>query len=161
MISQQQKIHKNTFQSGVNKDFNKTLVPSQSMVDSHNVSLVDNGVFYSVQNIKDTTNLESLINADPDARVIGVFPSNYTILGETNLPCLTIFLASGTSLYIYCYDITNDIKYLLFEDTIDSHYYTDDRVMDVRKLAENGLDILYFTDNYKEPRKLRCEISAP
>src|SRR5882672_801531 len=92
MISQNAKIHRNTFKGGVNKDFNKTLMSSEVMVGAANVSLVDNGVFMSVQNIKGTTEVKGIINGvdNTTVEVLAVFAVDYKIDGVIT-PCLVIF----------------------------------------------------------------------
>jgi hypothetical protein len=69
---------------------------------------------------------------------------------------------------IWAYDIDNDVKYELFEEDIveedpsrnlsNPDYLTSDRTIDAVVYPENGVDIIYFTDNYNEIRKVRCEI---
>lgn len=67
---------------------------------------------------------------------------------------------SKKKLKIWCYDTESDHKYLLYEETLDPEYGSSDRIVDAKTYAENGIDVLYFTDNYNEPRKLRCQIDT-
>jgi hypothetical protein len=67
---------------------------------------------------------------------------------------------SKKKLKIWCYDTESDTKYELYEQLLDPDYDSGDRIIDGKTYAENGLDVLYFTDNYNEPRRLRCEISG-
>lgn len=69
---------------------------------------------------------------------------------------------ANKKLKIWCYDTEGDTLYQLYEQSgLPSSYDSDDRIVDARAYAENGTDILYFTDNYNEIRQLRCSIPNP
>lgn len=63
-------------------------------------------------------------------------------------------------LKIWCYDTESDTLYEMYEQILDSDYDSGDRIIDAKTYADTGIDILYFTDNYNEPRRLRCEINS-
>lgn len=65
------------------------------------------------------------------------------------------------TLKIWCYDTESDTKYLLYSSLLDDSYSSTDRIVDAVSYPENGIDNLYFTDNYHELRRLRCEIPTP
>jgi len=65
---------------------------------------------------------------------------------------------SNKLLKIWCYDTESDQLYELYEEQVPSDYVAPDRIVDAKAYAENGLDILYFTDNASEVRQLRCEV---
>lgn len=67
---------------------------------------------------------------------------------------------SRKKLKIWCYDTESETLYELYEQVLDPDYDSDDRIVDGKTYAENGTDVLYFTDNYNEPRRLRCEINS-
>src|SRR6185436_19614636 len=71
-----------------------------------------------------------------------------------------ITTTDGGNFKIWCYDTENDNLYELFEEPTEANYFTEDRVVDAVRYAENGIDILYFTDFSNEIRQLRCEISS-
>jgi hypothetical protein len=50
--------------------------------------------------------------------------------------------------------------YQLYERTLDSDYFDASKVVTGVLYPENGVDILYYTDNYYTIGKLRCEIPA-
>jgi hypothetical protein len=95
---------------------------------------------------------------------------------STDSEFLTIFTAHQNNslpieqvlFKIWAYDLDNDVKYELFEEDIveedpsrnlsNPDYLTTDRTIDAVVYPENGVDIVYFTDDYNEIRKLRCEI---
>ena len=64
-------------------------------------------------------------------------------------------------LKIWCYDTESDTTYLLYTSYLDDSYVSTDRIVDAVSYPENGIDNLYFTDNYHELRRLRCEIPSP
>lgn len=64
-------------------------------------------------------------------------------------------------LKIWCYDTESDTLHELYYQDLPSDYEANDRIVDARSYPENGVDILYFTDNYNEVRQLRCEFNTP
>jgi len=69
---------------------------------------------------------------------------------------------ANKKLRIWCYDTEGDALYELYnQKNIPTAYDSDDRIVDARSYPENGTDVLYFTDNYHELRRLRCEIPNP
>lgn len=142
----------NSFQGGRNSDIDPTMIPNNQYVAAANCELVGDGSFYSLRNIKGTTGVQSL---DANIEVLAVFANKYLISDEL-VDCLTVFSLSSTTFKIQCYSTTSDTLYDLFSETIDGDYTTDG-IQGVNG-PEGGLDIVYFTDNYKEPRYLKCQI---
>lgn len=65
-------------------------------------------------------------------------------------------------LRIWCYDTETETLYSVYkQEGLPDSYASADRIIDAKSYPENGKDILYFTDNYNEPRQLRCEIPIP
>lgn len=64
----------------------------------------------------------------------------------------------GDKFSIWFWDKTT--TYELFQESISADYASDDRLIDAIGYAENGVDHVYFTDFYNEPRKIRCVIPA-
>lgn len=156
-----QKPTKNIFAGGLNTDKDKNIIESSQYIEAHNVELVSDNNFYALKNIKGTTSVQNIINV-ADTDVLGVFETKYKIDTTFDIQCLTIITATeGGNLKLWCYDTQNDNLYELYEESVESDYFTDDRIIDAVRHAENGIDILYFTDFYNEVRALRCEIPFP
>lgn len=154
-------ITKNVFAKGLNSDLNSSFTPTESYLSAHNLSLVDNGNFFALQNIKGTTNVAELLSAS-DAQVLGVFSARFLIGTTQDVPCLVIFTAQPNLYFkIWCYDTQNDVVYEMYQRAVGSTYLTDDRIIDAVLYPENGIDYIYFTDNNTEIGKLRCEIPTP
>jgi len=155
--------HKNTFTKGLNVDFDPNILEPEQYIDAANVTLVPSGKFMALQNIAGTTNLQSL---GITGTVMGVFATRYTIGTNTNLPCLTIFTAvTAGNINIWCYEptgVTGVFLYKLYETPTPTNYIsTSGGMVDGVLYPEKGMDILYFTDNFSEIRKIRCNIQAP
>ena len=157
------KTTRNSFEQGLNTDLAKTNIPANQYIDASHVTLSANGQFTALQNIKGTMDLASIIDSAGPETILGVYANRYSIFGIPNQQCLTIFAYNySTSLFkILCYDISGNNVYELFEETAPIDYYNPDTVIDAVLYAESGIDILYFTDNHNEIRKLRCEIAFP
>lgn len=164
-----QKIHKNTFEGGLNTDFVNNLANNNQYLDAHNLSLVESGNFFALQDIKGTTNLSTITTLN-DVRTLAVFANKYTIGDETNVECLTIFTyeingaGSAAEFKIYCYAVDTDTLYTLYtEEAPVENNVTGEIIftIDGVQYPEAGLDILYFTDYRTRPKKLRCYIPDP
>lgn len=152
------KLTLNTFSRGRNSDVDQALIQPDQYLSAKNVELTADGSFFSLKNIKGTTQTSSLLSDDND--ILAVKESNYIIDG-VSYPCITVFAASlADGFRIIVYNTANTNTYVLFTEPVGSDYFTDDRNVDVVNYPENGLDVLYFTDNYHEPRFLRCEINS-
>jgi hypothetical protein len=94
--------------------------------------------------------------------ILGAFESRYKIGDVKDIKCITFVTATYPGFYkIWCYDTINNQLYQLYEEATPDDYITDDRIVDGFLYPENGLDILYITDNYFDIRKIRCEIPLP
>ena len=160
-----QDVHRNTFEGGLNTDLSPYLVNSNQYISAKNMSLVDTGKFLSLQNIQGTTNVQRLLT-ETSYEILGVFATRYTVDTTTDLEGLTIFTydvaaAGGArTLTIFAYITSTDTLYILHERIVASDYLAANRIIDGVLYPENGVDILYFTDNYHRPMKLRCYIPA-
>ncbi len=149
-----QRLTKNTFSKARNTDVSKALIGPDQYIEAHNVEIVGDGNFFALQNIQGTVNVQNIIS---DTECLGVFRNKYVISGSTK-ECLTIFGFTSGLFKIWCYDLQGDTLYELYEEVVGDDYDTDDRAVDAKNYPENGIDILYFTDNYHEQRKIRCVI---
>lgn len=150
----------NTFEGGLNTDIALSNIQNNSYFDSNNISLVNDGKFTSLQNIKGTTQVASLVGAT-NTEILGVFKNFYQIGTAQNVECLTVFKATtGGTFNIYAIDLNNGTVYSLYQETTPAGYMTSDRVVDGVSYAERGFDILFVTDFYNEPRKIRCVIPS-
>ena len=155
------KIHTNTFQGGLNKDFSDIFISSEQYLDAQNLSLIERGKFYSLQNLNGSTKVQDVV-ASLNTEIIGAYTSRYTIGGVSNINCWTIITATtGGNYTIWCYDIDNDALYSLFQETTPAGYNSPSRTLDTVLYPEGNFDILYFTDNFHGIRKIRCEIPTP
>lgn len=156
-----ERLHRNNFLKGVQADIDQSISPSDTYLEAHNLMLSKDNGFMGLTNIRGTLSIDGLA-ANFTGDVIGVFANKYTIGGVTGLDCLTIFeIASEDKFKIWCYDITNATFYQLFEQDYTPDFEAAKPEVDLVLYPENGLDIVYFTDNFNEIRKLRCEISLP
>lgn len=154
-----QRLTKNSFEGGLNTDVDKSKLDPIFATEIHNLETIGDGKFYNLTNIKGTINVQDVINT-ASTEVLGVFRNRYTI-SSVLVDCLTIMTASvADGFKIFCYDVENDTLYTLYTESIGGDYLTDDRVIDAIGYSENGIDYLYFTDNYNEPRVIRCEAPA-
>lgn len=149
----------NKWDGGRNTDTNKGSIPPNQYLEAHNLELVGDGNFFALQNIKGTTELNTL-SSDPTAEEIGAFATKY-LIGGVLKKCVTYFVVTDTLLKVFCYDTEADYLYELYEETIAGDYNTDNRVVDAINYPENGIDFLYFTDFYNPPRFIKCEIPSP
>jgi len=157
----EQQIHKTTFEGGLNTDVAKQLVSQNQYIAASNLSLVNDGNFLVLENLKGTTAVET-VTTNSTATILGVFPTKYTIGTTEDVKCLTIIyhlIDTGVHYYkIDAYDTENDLLYRIYSTTVPSNYLGNDRVVDAILFAENGLNLLYLTDYYQRPQKLRCFI---
>lgn len=155
------KIHVNTFQGGLNKDASDIFKSSEQYLDAQNLSLIENGKFYSLQNLNGSTKVQDIMSSI-STDIIGAYPCRYTIGSTSNINCWTIVTATtGGNYNIWCYDIDNDALYSLFQETTSDGYNSASRTLDVVLYPEGNYDILYFTDNFHGLRKIRCYIPTP
>lgn len=154
-------ITRNTFEGGLNTDTDKSLLDPRSYTDAHNIERLSNGKFKAFTNVQGTLNLYDLTNVS-NTKVLGVFRNKYLISG-TYRDCLTIFTAvSGGNFKIWCYDVSADVHYELFQEATPSGYLTNSiREISARGYAENNIDHIYFDDGFNETRYFRCEIPSP
>lgn len=149
-----QRLTKNTFSKARNTDVSKALIGPDQYIEAHNVEIVGDGNFFALQNIQGTVNVQNIVSS---AKCLGVFRNKYVISGVTK-ECLTIFGFPSGLFKIWCYDLQGDTLYQLYEEAVGGDYDSSDRVVDAKNYPENGIDILYFTDNYHGQRKIRCVI---
>lgn len=153
------RLTKNTFEGGRNTDTNKSLLQPNQYLEAHNLDLVADGSFFALRDINGTEYLKEIIN-DSTAKEIGAFYTRYLISGSTK-NCITYFTVTSTNFNIWCYDIDSNQLYALYQEAVVAGFNTTDRVVDAINYPENGVDVLYFTDNFNEMRYLKCEIPSP
>lgn len=150
------KLTKNEFSGGRNTDTNKSILQPNQYLEAHNLELVADSNFYALQNIKGTTYLKEILN-DATVEEIGAFATKY-LISDTLKSCITYFTVNSTTFNIWCYDTEANQLYALYQETIAVDYNTPDRVIDAINYPENGIDFLYFTDDFNELRFIKCEI---
>lgn len=157
-----QKITKNIFRNGQNTDVDKQQLPPVYFTDAQNLEFTGDGVFLAAKNIRGTSNTPKVITSASATSVLGIFETKYKINDVPDIKCLTIITATESGDFkIWCLNIENNDLYEMYEEPVPVGYFTDDRVVDAVRYAENGIDILYFTDFFNEIRQLRCEIPFP
>jgi hypothetical protein len=151
-------LQRNGFKGGMNKDADSSVMPPDFYLDAHNLTLTGDGKFFALENIKGTTEL-GVLDISFFGEVMAVYENRYTIGTDTDVRCLTVFTAeSGGNFQIWCYRLdTSDVK-KLFAQSFDADFEAANPEVDAVVYPEGGIDIIYFTDNYNELRKLRCEI---
>jgi hypothetical protein len=174
-MAEQNPIHKNTFEGGLNTDLSKNIVNSNQYTDAQNVTLVNTGNFLALEDIKGTALVKDLIANTNTTTVLRAFNTKYQVDTVSGLDGITIFThtedpsGSANAFKILAYVFQTDTVYTLYEETVDDDYLvnggtqyseTNERVIDGVLYPENGIDILYFTDFYNRPRKLRCVIPS-
>ncbi len=159
---------KNTFEKGLASDIDNQIIDPSSYIEAHNLILTQSNKFTGASDFQGTslvgdvsggitTNLQSNVKS-----IVG----KYTIGIQTEVNCITYFITANQAgdqgaFYIVCRDLDNDVLYYLYRETgLGTDYFDQHRIVDVRKYAENGVDVLYFSDGWSEMRQLRCEIPA-
>jgi hypothetical protein len=156
-----ERLHRNNFLKGVQADIDQSISPSDTYLEAHNLILSKDNGFLGLTNIKGTLNIDGLA-ANFTGDVIGFYANKYKIGDTPGLECLTIFeISSDDKFKIWCYDIANATFYQLFEQEYTAEFEAAKPEIDLVLYPENGLDIIYFTDNFNEIRKIRCEIPLP
>lgn len=158
-----QRLTRNTFEKGLNTDIDFSKLDPVFATALNNVEITQDGKFFNLTEVKGLT--EELLEGSgfptgvSETEILGSFASKYNIGNAKNVPCITIFLSHSTAFKIYAFDTVHKKLYELFEQTVPSSYGgSSDRMVDAIGYAENGIDYIYFTDNYHELRLLRCEI---
>lgn len=158
MAIQAQEVFKNLFHGALDGDMSASNLAPTTYYDSANVTLVGDGRYTVLQNVKGTTKISDIVPVS-STDVLGIFETKYTIGTTTGVNCLTIITATqGGNLKIFCHDLDNNVVYSLYQEAVGADYFTDDRIGDAIDYSERGFDTLYFTDNYHEVRKIRCVI---
>lgn len=154
-------IHRSSFQKGIQNDIDRSSTPTDTYLAAFNLTLSGDEKFLALENIRGTSEVADIVSTFGANSVLGVYPNKYRIGSTEGVNCLTIFYTHSSAFKIACYDIDNNVKYDLYTEGVDSSYITGDCVVDAVVYPENGIDILYFTDNFHEIRKLRCEVPSP
>jgi hypothetical protein len=147
----------NTFLGGRNSDLSPNNLPNTQYISAKNVELVGDGNFAALRNIRGTTLVQQL-STSGNFRVLNAIPTKYLINDEL-VDSITIFSVDGTTFSIHAF--AGDTLYSLFSETVPSDYSEVVEAVDAKIFPEGGVDIVYFTDFYKEPRYLTCEIPSP
>lgn len=156
-----ERIWKNSFLKGIQNDLDKAISPAESYLESHNVTLTTNQGFLALTNIAGTLEVDTLINSFT-GNVLAVYANKYKIGDIEGVECLTVFTSQPSGNFkILAYDLENSQIYEIFQQVYTSEFEASIPVVDLVCYPEGGIDIVYFTDNFNEIRKLRCEIPNP
>lgn len=156
------RVFTNKFLKGLNVDMDLAVTPAENYIGAHNLTLTGEGKFLALTNIKGTEDIDSLISGFADGYVLGVFPTKFKIGTVENVESLLIMTAQpGGDFKISCYDLDNSQLYEIFSQPFTSEFAASNALVEGVVYPENGLDYVYFTDNFNEIRKLRCEIPLP
>lgn len=166
-------IHKNTFDGGLNTDLAPAIINQNQYIDANNVTLIGSGQFLALQNVRGTLKIKDLNATTNTTTILRAVPCKYKVGTSEGLDGITIFSHEedpvGTSnlFKISAYVFSTDTLYNIYSETVGDDYLvtasaelggSNERVIDGALYPENNLDIIYFTDFYNRPRKLRCEI---
>ena len=154
-------IHKNTFDGGLNTNITKNLIPPNKYIEANNVNIASDSNFFALENIKGTTSLVTL--PEGGYNVLAVFKANFRINGVSDVPGLVIittssFISEIDYFKIWAFDSTSNSVYRMYTGLVPTSYAVGNPVIDGIIYPENGLDILYFTDNVYGIKKLICDI---
>lgn len=153
-------VAKNVFERGLNADTTKDFLRGDQYCAAHNLVLSEKNGFFALQNSVATEHLHTITN-NASVRVLGAFEVR-CLVGTTQVRGLVIFTAvPGGDWKIWFYSPSPSTLYELYTEPTPSDYFQESKVVQAVLLTENNVDTLYFTDNYFEPRKLRCEIPMP
>lgn len=153
---------RNTFEGGFDTDTVTSLLKPNTYTDAQNLSLVTNGQFFSLTNMLGTTSIGNLPGISGNVTIIGIYSNNYLLTSSgTTFKGLTIFGYDSTNFKAWCFNTETNIFYQLFQEPKSAGVTNTDYIIDAVGYAEAGYDNIYFTDNYNEPRKIRCVIPNP
>lgn len=154
------RITRNTFPGGRNSDVDPSIINPNQYTSAYNVELVSDGKFFALTSVNGTSEVRQITALPSDVQILGSFGNTY-LIDSVSYKCLTIFTAvPGDKFKIWCYNIETDDLYELYQETIGLDYNSDG--VDAINYPENGVDILYFTDNTNTGfRFLKCEIAFP
>jgi len=155
-----EKIHKNKFVKGIQQDIDRSIPSEDSYIDAENLILTGNATYYALENVKGTVEIGTILSSvDSGAVILGAYNCNFTT-SVGSFKGLMVFVKDGTNLRVVGFDIANADAYELFTEN-NVYGYNDIVELDAFLFAEGGLDVIYFTDNVNELRKIRCEIKSP
>ncbi len=168
-------IFKNTFKGGIDKDtdvfnrnpntyfdaFNVTLTPDvlANEIDSENSLL---------RNFRGTVPLDTIFSGSDitsaggpnGTRILGLQRNIYKISGVKK-EGITIFAALRGGLFkVLFYNILDDTIVTVYSENYSSVHDDLSPMVDSTTYSENGVDIIYFTDFFNEPRRIVCDDSA-
>lgn len=154
-------IHKNSFDGGLNTNIVKNLLPPNKYIEANNVNIASDGNFFALENIKGTTSLVTL--PEGGYNVLAVFKANFRINSTSDIPGLVIittssFISELDYFKIWAFDSTSNSVYRMYTGLVPTSYAVGNPVIDGVVYPENGLDILYFTDNVYGIKKLICDV---
>jgi hypothetical protein len=156
------RVFTNKFLKGLNVDMDLAVTPAENYISAHNLTLTGDGKFLALTNIQGTAEIDTLVETFTDGYVLGVFPTKFKIGDVENVDCLLVFTAQeGGDFKILCYDLDNSQLYEIFSQPFTTEFAQANPLVDGVVYPENGVDYVYFTDNFNEIRKLRCEITLP
>jgi hypothetical protein len=153
------KVTKNTVAKGLNADIDFAITPPENYVGAWNLCLTGDNKFYALTNIQGTEEVAEIISSF-SGRVMGVYAVKFKIGDLEGIESLLIFVSENDTLKILAYDLENSDLYQLYEESFDG-YDVAGTLIDAVIYPEQNITNVYFTDNFSEIKKLRCEIPLP
>jgi len=164
-----QKITKNIFSDGVDKDTHPKYVQGTKVTDSQNVIYTGDGQHYTPTNIAETTEvaiLKAASNFDSadTIKVLGSRLATFQLAGSP-VDCQVVWAlgtktAADATYGIYAYDIVGDTVYTLYEQAYTlaeaNAILANDPYLDAIVDTENNIDYILFTDTFHRPMRIKC-----
>lgn len=162
------KLHKNTFEGGLNKDIDSKSIAQNQYTEAFSLSLTRDGKGASLTSIKGTTDIEPLLsnteyNAISDVHILGAFEGRLRITtggipAETKGIVIFTYNNDTSSYSVAAYDIAGDTLYTLYAESIQ--LTDEDRFIDGVIFRENGVDYLYYTDYETVMKKIPLDFDS-
>jgi len=156
------KLHKNTFEGGLNTDVDKNTIPSNQYEAASGVTISNDGNYGKLSAIKDSVKAATLIaNASisdyDDIHIMDMIPARIKTGASTNVEGAIIFVyndnGSGT-FQVYAFTPTSTMTQLYTETVSLSD---DKRFIDAVIYRENDIDYVYFADYQEALKKIACD----
>ena len=161
------KIHKNSFQGGMDKDTDPAQVENFKFLDGFNVSLSQDGKEKKISSFLGTTALQTLAGTVTDRSLVyimGMYEAKAkigsTVSNQVDTNVAVVFLydnnASSNEFQIFVIPEAGGAAYKTYKE--DATFVGDDFYVDCVIHKEGGTSYAYFTDGEKAPKKLPLDI---
>lgn len=160
-------FHVNRFGLGADYDTDPKQIQEGKYIKGKNITLIKNGDFFSVSNIKGTDFVSEIINKaniidSGSINVMAVCRSKYlnkTFVPEAAHECVTIFLnrrnSIGSIYEIYVYNVTTSETRRVYSKQYTSNVSKlMNSTVDFFVFGEKGYDSIYFVDGVNPLRKI-------